>query len=197
MLNFLLQIQPSLPQQTQPLPELPTGPSFDRIRGPVEIPFLENWQVALISTLSLILLCWIVWGLVRVSSKKRNSTSKMLPNEAAMADLKSAAELTSGNDEQFSVLSALALRRYFGTHLELDVLSQTTDEFLISLGEQPLKHEDATQPLAECLHHFDQVKFAQVSLSSDERSQLTAKALQLIQDYEKLLSETTTEIAQP
>jgi hypothetical protein len=185
MLHFLLQLPPAgLPQQAPVLPELPPGPSLDRVRGPVEIPFLETWQIALIALLGLIVAALLGWKLLQRIRTQRNQHVLISPQDAAIAELKSAAELTTDHDEQFAVLSSLALRRYFETGKGIDATGRTTDEFLKSLSNHSQLDDDARKSLATCLQHCDQVKFAKATLTQTERHGLTESALELIRQCE-------------
>lgn len=191
MLNFLLQL-PSvgLPRQTPAIPELPPGPSLDRVRGPVEIPLLETWQSALIILLGVIVAGLIGWSLLRYFRRQKNQQPTTSPQEAAIAELKSAAELTADNDERFAVLSSLALRRYLETGRGIRTLGKTTDEFLRSPDTHSMLSADARKSLAECLQRCDRVKFAREPLTQTDRRKLTESALSVIQRCEATQSET-------
>ena len=185
MLDFLLQLSlTGLPQQTPTVPELPPGPSLDRVRGPVEIPFMEPWQITLIALLVLIVVALLGWKLFKSIRSKKNPQTLMPPQDAAIAELKSAAELTANNDERFAVLSSMALRRYFETGKGIDTLGRTTDEFLKSLNDHSLLSADARRSIAEFLKHCDQVKFAKAALTETERRTLTESAVKVIQHCE-------------
>ena len=185
MLYFLLQLPPAgLPQQTSSIPKLPPGPSLDRVRGPVEITFLETWQIVIITLICLAVAALLGWKLFKRIRSKSNLQTNVSPHDAAIAELKSAAELTVKDDEGFAVLSSLALRRYFETGKGIDALGKTTDEFLKGLNDHSLLNADARKSLAECLQHYDRVKFARAALTKAERQALTESALELIQNCE-------------
>ena len=192
MLNFFLQL-PSvgLPRQTTAIPELPPGPSLDRVRGPVEVPLLETWQSMLIILLSLIVAGFLGWRLLQYFRQQKNQHQTISPYEAAIAELKSAAELTADNDERFAVLSSLALRRYFETGKGIHTLGKTTDEFLKSPSTHSMLNADARKSLAECLQRCDQVKFAKESLTQTDRRKLTESALAVIRQCEATQSSET------
>ena len=189
MLHFLLQLPSAgFPQQSPGIPELPPGPSLDRTRGPIEIPFLETWQTTLITLLCLVVAALISWKFLRYIQAKKKRNATVSPQDTAVAELKSAAELTAKDDERFAVLSSLALRRYFETSKGIDALGRTTDEFLKDLSDHSLLNADTRKLLAECLQHCDRVKFAQAALAQTERQALTKSALELIQHCETNLS---------
>ena len=191
MLQFLLQLSPAtLPQQTTTLPELPPGPSPERVRGPVEIPVLEPWQIVLITLACIVIAALIGWKLFRHIRSSKQQQSPLSPRDEAIAALNAAANFAASNDEQFAVMSSLALRRYFETGKGIDALGRTTDEFLKSLSDHTLLNAAARQSLDECLRRCDQVKFAGSSLTETERHALTESALELIHNCETAPSAT-------
>lgn len=185
MLHFLLQLPlTELLQQTSTLPELPSGPSLDRIRGPIEIPYLETWHIALIALAGFIALILLGLKLYKRIRSRKNSHVPDSPQDVATAELQSAAKLAASDDERFAVLSSMALRRYFEIGRGIDALGKTTNEFLKSLNNHSLLNDDARQSLTECLCHYDRVKFARATLTQAERQALTQNALELIQRAE-------------
>lgn len=185
MLDFLLQLPPTgLPRQTPRLPELPQGPNIDRVRGPVEIPSLETWHIALIILVAFIAIVVIGLKLYKNIRPEKKSHAPESPYKTAIAELQSAAKLTANDDEQFAVLSSKALRRYFETGKGINSFGKTTSEFLKSLNNHSLLNDDARQSLTECLRHCDRVKFARATLNQAERQALTKSALELIQHAE-------------
>lgn len=194
MLNRIQQFIPvGQFQQAPTLPELPPGPSLDRVRGPVEIPFLETWQIILLVAFGIILIGLIGWYLIKYIRRKKNCCSQITPVEAATKELEYAASLTAGDDERFAVLTSMALRNYFEASKAVDALGKTTDEFLKSLDTGTLFDADARNILAEFLQQCDHVKFARSPLTQEERQKLTQNALQLIKECEKLAqAETNT-----
>ena len=190
-----------LPAQTPQLPDLPPGPSLDRVRGPIEIPPYEPWQVGVMIALGLLVLGLLIWGIVRFIRARSNRTRTESPHLTALAELKAAAELTTEDDERFAVLSSLALRRYFETGKSIAALGRTSLEFLQALENHPAfnieMHDslaiEARDSLPEFLEHCDRVKFAQASLTEAERSALTESAMALILYFEHVYSGNPTE----
>lgn len=193
MVHFLLQLPPAgLPQQTSTVPELPPGPSLDRVRGPIEIPLLEPWQITLCVIFGLFVTFLIGrWGLNYFRTRK-NRVLPTLPHSAAIAELNIASELASEDDQRFAVLCSLALRRYFETGKGIDALGKTTDEFLKGLKTNNLLNPDAYKLLADFLSHCDRVKFAGESLSEADRRTLVENAIALIQSCEQISDVTAT-----
>ena len=193
MLQFLLQLPaPGLPQQISALPEIPPGPSLERVRGPVEIPLLETWQVALIAVFAISAITLISWWGFNCFRARKNRIPLPPPHSAAIAELKIAVELATGDDQRFAVLSSQALRRYFEIGRGIDTLGKTTDEFLKGLETHDLLKIDERKLLSDFLHHCDRVKFARESLSESERLSLVESAVNLIQKCEQA-TKTTAE----
>jgi|TARA_B110000093_G_scaffold73878_1_gene80261 hypothetical protein len=186
---FLAQIA-NAPQ----LPDLPPGPSLDRVRGPIEIPPYEPWQIGVMVTLAVLVLGLLIWGIVRFIRTRSSRSQSELPHLTALSELKTAAELTKEDDERFAVLSSLALRRYFETGKGIAALGRTSREFLQALDRQPQINPEARSSLTEFLEHCDRVKFAQASLTEAERNALTESATALIAQFEQAVEATPQEV---
>jgi hypothetical protein len=183
-----------LPAQTSQLPDLPPGPSLDRVRGPIEIPPYEPWQIGVIIALALLALGLLIYGIVRFVRARSRRSQAELPHLTALSELKTAAELTKEDDERFAVLSSLALRRYFETGKGIAALGRTSREFLQALDRQPQINPEARSSLTEFLEHCDRVKFAQASLTKAERNALTESATALIAQFEQAVEATPQEV---
>ncbi len=164
---------PSTPQ----LPPLPEGPSLDRVRGPIEVPAYEPWQIALAIACGLIFLSLLLWLFLRARNKPAPAIP---PYEAAMAELDAAAQLTAEDDDRFAVLSSLALRRYLENALGLRFSARTSEEFLRSLKGDTRFDPDFQNKLSEVLAAFDRVKFAGQAIRPEERIRLTDTVRSLI-----------------
>lgn len=191
LFQFLLA---ALPAQTPGLPNLPPGPSLDRVRGPIEIPPFEPWQIGVIIALAVLALSVLIWGILRFMRARNNRSQAELPHLTARAELKAAAELTTNDDERFAVLSSMALRRYFETGKGIAALGRTSLEFLQGLDGHPQMNPEARSSLTEFLEHCDRVKFAQASLTATERSALTNSATTLIVQFEQVVEATPPEV---
>ena len=162
---------------TPKLPPLPEGPSLKHVRGPVEIPAYEPWQIAVAAIVGLCIVIGLIWLLLR-SLKKPAAT--IPPYEAALAELEAAADLTKDNDEQFAVLSSQALRRYLEDGLGLRFSARTTEEFLRSLKGNTQLDDSYQNELAATLACFDRMKFAQSRLDDEARIRITHTVRELI-----------------
>ena len=169
---FLAQI-PTTPQ----LPPLPEGPSLDRVRGPVEIPAYEPWQIAIALGFIVLFIGLLIWLYVRSRQKSATTTP---PYEVALAELQAAADLTAQDDERFAILSSHALRRYLEDELGLLSTARTSEEFLLSLKGNAQFDESFQSTLREVLANLDHVKFAQQAISIEARIHITDTIRKLI-----------------
>jgi hypothetical protein len=183
-----------LPAQSPQLPDLPPGPSLDRVRGPIEIPPYEPWQTGVLVTLAVLVLGLLIWGIVRFIRTRSSRSQAELPHLTALSELNTAAELTTEDDERFAVLSSLALRRYFETGKGIVALGRTSREFLHAMDGHPQINLEARSSLTEFLEHCDRVKFAQASLTAAERSALTESATALIAQFEQAVEATPQQV---
>ncbi len=169
---FLAQM-PTAPQ----MPPLPEGPSLDRVRGPIEIPAYEPWQIVLVIGFIVFFICLLIWLAVR---SRRNAPTTTPPYEAALTKLQAAANLSAEDDERFAILSSQALLRYLEDELGLSSTVRTSEEFLLSLKGNTQLDESFQKTLREVLANFDQIKFAQQALSIESRINITNTVRKLI-----------------
>lgn len=163
-----------------PLPDLPPGPAIERLRGPVEIPPYEPWQLALAAIFAAIVLGLLAWWAFRLWRQHARRPRPVSPREAALAELDAAQRLTADDDERFTLLTSGALRRYFEDAWMIPALDRTTEEFLSALAPHAILEAEAQSSLRSCLALCDQVKFARRQLRAEERTQLTTQARHLI-----------------
>ena len=162
---------------TPQLPPLPEGPSLDRLRGPIEIPAYEPWQIILALGFIVLFIGLLIWLAVRSRQKVTKTTP---PYQFALAELKAAADLTAEDDERFAILSSQALRRYLEDEFGLRSTARTSEEFLLSLKGNTKFDESFQTTLSEILANFDQIKFAQQAINITERIHITDTVRKLI-----------------
>ena len=168
-------IQPSLP-------ELPPGPSLENIRGPVEIPILEPWQILLIAVLTFIFLAISIFFIIKYI-RKAFRPSLPDPETKAFQELDVIKKETDNGT--FATRTSEILRGYIEETRDLPALRQSRTE-LISMAQLPgPQHAQLDTFLDTC----DRVKFAREPLTKAMRIELLKTARQLIQD----LSQTKTE----
>ena len=158
---FLAQM-PAAPQ----MPPLPEGPSLDRVRGPIEIPAYEPWQIILALGFIILFIGLLIWLAV---CSRRKATKTTPPYEASLAELKAAADLSTEDDERFAILSSQAIRRYLEDEFGLRSTAFTSKEFLLSLKDNTQFDESFQTTLSEILDSLDQTKFSQQTISIESR----------------------------
>jgi len=162
---------------TPQLPPLPNGPALDRARGPIEISAYEPWQIVLAVGFCVLFIGLLFWLFLRARQKGKPITP---PYEAAIAELETAAQLTSEDDERFAVLSSQALRRYLEDGLGLRFSARTSEEFLKNLKSNTAFDQGFQNRLSEALALFDRIKFAQQAISQEERIRISDTVRSLI-----------------
>lgn len=167
--------------QAPQLPDLPTGPSLDRVRGPVEIPLFETWQIVGISAGGVVLTALAIWAIAAMIRKQRNAPSPVEPRTAALQTIEVAAQHSGDDDSRFAQITAGALHRYYEDGLGIRTQGQTTQELTQRLEAAPLELVEAHAALKGFLKECDQIKFARKQLSPTEREQLSKTAVQIIE----------------
>ena len=162
---------------TPQLPPLPEGPSLDRLRGPIEIPAYEPWQIILALGFIVLFIGLLICLAVRSRRKARKTIT---PYEAALLELQTAANLSAEDDELFAILSSQALRRYLEDEFGLSSTARTSAEFLHSLKDNAQLDEFSQTTLREVLACLDHVKFAQHTISIEARIHITDTIRKLI-----------------
>ena len=162
---------------TPQLPPLPEGPSLDRLRGPIEIPAYEPWQIILALGFIVLFIGLLICLAVR---SRRKATKTTTPYKAALVELQTAANLSAEDDELFAILSSQALRRYLEDEFGLSSTARTSAEFLHSLKDNSQLDEFPQTTLREVLANLDHVKFAQHTISIEARIHITDTIRKLI-----------------
>jgi len=157
------------------LPDLPEGPSLDRLRGPLEAPFNIDWaQVALAALVAAALAAFLVWATLRYLRFRRSRLPAPDPRQTAHARIE-AAELAS-DDDAFARLVADAVRHYLRDGPRAYQGHKTTQELLRS-GTFPAELRERAEALfATC----DQTKFAGKTVDEETRIQLLNTAKEIV-----------------
>ena len=169
---FLAQM-PAAPQ----MPPLPEGPSLDRVRGPIEIPAYEAWQIVLALGFIVLFIGLLIWLAVRSRGKATTTTP---PHEAALAELQAVADLSAEDDERFAILSSQVLRRCLEDELGQHSTARTSEEFLLSLKGNTQLDESLQTTIREIIATLDQTKFAQQAISIESRIHIIDTLRELI-----------------
>lgn len=181
---FLAQM-PAAPQ----MPPLPEGPSLDRVRGPIEIPAYEPWQIILALGFIVLFIGLLIWLAVR---SRRKATKTTPPYEATLAELQAAADLSTDDDERFAILSSQAIRRYLEDEFGLRSTARTSEEFLLSLKGNTQFDESFQTTLSEILDSLDQTKFSQQTISIESRIHIIDSLKDLINQAQDISQEEGT-----
>lgn len=170
---------PSLPTQIGGVPDLPPGPSFDLIRGPIQESTFEPWQLLALCCITVLIASILLWKLLRYARGRHRLNNQLTPDLLARKELQEAAELI-GDREYASALST-SLRNYLYTILNQNLTGRTTDELCDQLADKlPVDEKQLRAFFASC----DTVKFASVPLPTSKRIQLLDTASTLIEQLE-------------
>jgi len=166
----------SSPQQ---MPPLPKGPSLESVRGPVEIPLYEPWQIALFITLGILALGCFIWLVIVISLRKKRKRKVPCAYASAQTQLQIADQ--ADDDEHFAQRCSGALRHYFEEGLGIAAKGRTSEEFLRRLkGDTRFDgsfHAKLEQFYAQC----DAIKFARSKSDPAQRNAILKTAEELIE----------------
>ena len=168
------------------LPELPAGPSLEFVRGPIEIPLFETWQLICISLLSAVLVSILANWLIRFLRTRTKCPSSLPPEEIARRAIGQA----NGDDRAYTQALTHALRSYLTTPLQGPILSQTSTETLRNLpADFPINDSELKSFLEQC----DIVKFANKSLTPEQRNELADTALKFVETVHQSYKEAAAQ----
>lgn len=169
------------------LPELPEGPSIERVRGPVEIPLFETWEIALFIGLGIFVFGCVIWLVVAQIQKQRLNQKKTSAYKFALSEISEAQQITES--ETFTVRCSAALRHYFEDGLGIAATGRTSEEFICSLKGNTRLDQSYQQQLTQFFAQCDAIKFAGHSADESQRTALADSALTLIKDAERTKEE--------
>lgn len=169
-------LNPSAPPPTpaSQLPDLPAGPSLESVRGPVDIPLFETWQLICIGILTAALFGILVSWLIRFLRSRAKCPASRPPENIA----RHAIEQANGDDPAYALALTQAVRSYLNTKLKRPILAQTSEE---TLSHLPPSFAVSAEDLRAFFQHCDTIKFGQAPLSKEQRIQLSDTALRLIE----------------
>jgi hypothetical protein len=164
------------------LPPLPEGPSLDTVRGPIEASSgFGTSQIALAVVAGLLILAGMVWLFLR---SRKTVEAPLDPEQTALAEIEAAS--AAQEDGRYATLCANSIRRLLETRYDLPATRRTSDETIGSLPITDERKREFQAFLATC----DQIKFAARPLSSEQRSELSNTAQNLIRELRKESAET-------
>ncbi|MGC6424908.1 MAG: DUF4381 family protein [Lentimonas sp.] len=166
------------------MPALPEGPSFDRVRGPVEVPLLETWHIIGAILILVLLLAFIIWQYLQLRRRDSQHMPPPIPSRSAIADLERANELAE-DDENFATLLVDCIRRYYESEMQVHAVGHTSEEFLRNLKGNTRLDTAYHESLRIFLKQCDTIKFAQASTTEEQRKKLIESAQDLIHRAEQ------------
>ncbi|MGJ8638588.1 MAG: hypothetical protein ACSHYA_04275 [Opitutaceae bacterium] len=166
------------------LPPLPDGPSLDNVRGPIDVPLFETWQIVTVSIIAAILGIFLFWHFVQFVRHNSQQSKPLTPKAAALAELETAAKLTD-DDSRFAVLITSALKLYFETGLKIPSRGRTSEEFARSLKGNTQLDASFKSTLENVFVHCDAMKFARQASTDAQRAELIETAKELINKAEQ------------
>lgn len=153
-----------------------TPPLLEPMHGPVDIPWLEPWQWALLAGAGLLAVAVFVrWLVGRL--RRRPVVVPPTPREKAVAALAAArATMDSASPYAFSILISDILRTYAAEQFQVAATTQTSPEFLAALVRRAAVSETDRIALAAFLETCDLVKFARADAGPAECGRLLDEA---------------------
>ncbi len=163
------------------------------IRSLVEVPSSWAWLGWLLLILAgIALLYWgfLYWRKKQQKKEEEPTAPAEPPHERARRQLEAALEHLHDPD-RFCVLVSDATRTYLEERFDYRAPERTTEEFLDELQGTSHLNEEQKQSLAGFLTECDMVKFAKSEPEAYELKRLYESALQLVQETEPALLEST------
>lgn len=164
------------------MPELPPGPSLDTLRGPVELPRYELWQIIGASAFAAVALIIFIYIIARYFwLNAQDKQQSIAADKASLSAIHLASE--EPNDAEFAAALTNSIRSYLATTLTIPIRGRTNEQILAQLPEEfPV----ATGKIQNFFNLCDQAKFAQTPLSPTQRKSLSDTAQECIQAVEAL-----------
>lgn len=175
----------TLAQMPTKMPELPSGPSLEQVRGPVEIPQYTTLQISLAAACIALCLIALAYLLYRVLSR-RKKTPKAVPPFSALREELDAAKLLSPEDERIAPLLSKALRRYLGQQTKQPE-GLSSQDWITHFRASERLHPETLEELQSTFSQLDRMKFAPRMRSISDHAELIAQAEMLADNLHKEL----------
>lgn len=151
------------------------------IDGPIQIN-LTTFEWSLIVLVTLVVLGGLFFLIKKFRKKKTHKKAHKTPYETATEKLQDLRKtITQKADKEFTVDVSDTLRQYLEKAFALPAPERTTEEFLNDFSDFNLISKEAAEPLAHFLKSCDLVKFAQQSLTHEQRKELIELAQKIVQ----------------
>ena len=166
-----------------PLPELPEGPSLERVRAPIEIMQLGTWQITLLVTATVIiiglLLSLFFW-------RTRKNTLKSIETdcfEESLQVLNAINPDTNSSDLAADLLDVVYI--FLKRSYKITIINGSHESIIRQLKIAD-SHSQKIHKFWEICNH---AKFSQVSLDLKARSELIDMAKEIIGELQSSLQE--------
>ena len=168
---------------TNPLPELPEGPSLERLRAPVEIMQLGIWQITLLATATVLILGLLLtlffWRFRKNSLKSVESDCF----EESLQVLNAINPDTNSSDLAADLLDVVYI--FLKCSYKITI-SDGSHENIIRQLKVADSHSQKLHKFWEICNH---AKFSQVSLDIKARTELIDMAKEIIEELQSSLQE--------
>ena len=156
------------------LPELPPGPSLDRIRGTLDIPLLSVWQYTALCICLTLLILWLVVLFYRRLRSKKNTIDHLSPYDSALGILKS---IDSEEDSaQIAEKIIYALCQFFESSLKIKAHGRSC----LVISQQLDLDKTGSERLIGIWNECDHAKFGQVAIDKDTRIKLINSSVAIL-----------------
>lgn len=149
-----------------PLPELPPGPSLDRIRGTLDIPLFSAWQYTALFICVILLGSCLILFFYRQIHAKNKIINELSPYDLALKSLKI---LNSEKDSaQVGEKIIYALCVFFEASLKIKAHGRSCS----AISQQLDLDKTESERLIGIWNDCDHAKFGQAAIDQDSRTKL-------------------------
>jgi hypothetical protein len=178
-------------QMPPQLPDLPTGPDLQNMRGPVEIPAYTTWQVALLAVIAVgvfLLITRLIYRYINAKKVKPLET----PYQVFQETLESAKNFDPADARLPNTLSK-ALRSYLLAVSESNTLGASSKELVAIAAKHPVIKSTDLGEIDHMLRLLDQARFQAAPLASKVVIDELAQIVESIETRIKKLQATREE----
>ena len=152
---------------------------FHDISPPVDYSLVPTWVVFAAAFLTLALLGWLGWLILRWRRRPKPEKS---PRVRALEQLQHArAEVQTERPYEFSIRVSDILRRYVVEQYQLPITRQTSVEFLEAIAHAATFSADERSLLDDFLNRCDLIKFARYEASTADSELLLEEAMRFVE----------------